>query len=375
MKKQLITSLLAIFTTLTCYAQDKVTGHLNLGYVTPFTDLTAIDYAQYRPNLVVDGGISYEAWDVFRVRGNLMAGIINADNGTSYFESTIIEPSANVDLDVFKWFNWDSKVRLYASAGLGMLFYSSKRFNLATGALENQSPPQGDDGGYSPNGVGMGGGNIEIPITPKIGLTAGYNLRMPLGNDVIDASAQGAGNDFYGVGALGLTFDLKHVVPEGKTEVDAEKYQNLQSKVGELEDKNEKLMSDQEKVARLEMSNQEKDLKIAQLESRLDSLKNRTADMKVVKKSSSTDDSEEGSDYTSLGKPAYRLVVASLPSKEAAKNWIERGSLKSEEMKIAYIEKLDTYRVVYKSFETIAAAKKELQDVKMAIEDAWIAKF
>jgi len=49
--------------------------------------------------------------------------------------------------------------------------------------------------------------------------------------------------------------------------------------------------------------------------------------------------------------------------------------LDRDEMMIAYIERLDTYRVIYKSSDSMAAAKKHRDEARKYYSDAWIAKF
>ena len=76
-----------------------------------------------------------------------------------------------------------------------------------------------------------------------------------------------------------------------------------------------------------------------------------------------------------LSRPAYRIIVISLPTREMAQRWIDKSNLDKSEMVIAYIPDLNTHRVVYKSFNTFPAARKEQQRLKRSISDAWIIKF
>ena len=139
-----------------------------------------------------------------------------------------------------------------------------------------------------------------------------------------------------------------------------------------------------EKVARLEMSNQEKDMQLEMMRSELDSIKANpvvvTKEVKpgkgermVVREAGS--DQAAGTGNADLGPVRYRVVVVSSPSQAGAQRFIDRCKLDKSEMMIAYIEKLDTYRVIYKSSESLDSAKKAAQEARQYYSDAWIAKF
>lgn len=376
MKKLLTTTFLGLSLCTTTMAQEKFQGHLNVGYVTPFTDLAETDFDQFTPNLAVDLGLSYRLSELLRLRGNLLIGSMNATNGSNFFETSLVEPSASLDLDITNLFNAKGDFKFYGSGGLGFLLYNAKLFNNTTGALVNESPPFNSQQGYSPNGIGTASGILEFPLGEKLNLSASYGLRVTLFNDVVDAFSSGSSNDFYGVGAVGLTFKLGHSVPEGQIAVEEDKYNGLNDKVNTLSQKNKELKDQQQNLAQLEMSNQEKDLKIAQLQSHVDSLESNLSNVDVVKQPTDSAGKETVPGVkTEFGEPAFRIVVMSMPSEKLAQEWIERGKLESDEMFIAYSEKVDGYRVVYRSFKTYEAAKKELQNVKMAVPDAWIIKF
>lgn len=375
MRNLLMTAFIGLIICSSSVAQEKFQGHLNVGYITPFTDFAETNFDQFKPNLAVDLGLSYRFSDLLRLRGNLLIGSMNATNGSTFHETTMLEPSASVDLDLMNLFNADSKLRLYGSAGLGFLLYNAKLFSNTNGDLLTQSPSFSSQKGYSPNGIGMASGILEYPLTEKLNLSASYGLRVTLFNDVIDGFENGSSNDYYGVGTIGLNFKLGHSTPPGQVAVDEDKYNGLNDKVNDLTKKNKELKDQQQSLAQLEMSNQEKDLKIAQLQSHVDSLESTLSNVDVVKQPRGEDGKPAAKLKTEYGEPAFRIIVMSMPSEKLAQEWIERGKLESDEMFIAYSEKVDSYRVIYKSFETYQAAKKELQNVKMAVPDAWILKF
>jgi len=376
MLKRLFSFILVFLLSNAAFGQEKFAGHLNVGYLTPLMDLSDNNLDRLKPNLAVDLGLSYQIYPLLRLRGNLAAGIMNADNGTSFFETNILEPSASLDLDVLQLFKAKSQLKLYGTAGVGMLFYSGRVFNISSNALESQSPPPSDQKGLSPTGIGIGGFSLEYPLNDRLSLAGGYTLRIPLLNDWLDGTEQGQGDDYYGMATLGLVFKMGHSIPKGSVAVEESKYEALNQKVQSLQKKNSQLQDQQENLAQLEMAAQEKDLKIAQLKAQNDSLELALNSVDVVKERSTTTDNTTGSSLREdYGEPAYRIIVMSMPSEALAQKWIDRAKIESDEMFIAYNEKVNTYRVVYKSFATYEAAKKELQGVKMAVPDAWIIKF
>jgi predicted RNase H-like nuclease (RuvC/YqgF family) len=195
----------------------------------------------------------------------------------------------------------------------------------------------------------------------------------------VDAFNSGT-NDMYGIVTAGLTYYLKSDRDKKKIEVDPNKYDALKLKADSAATIGNKLNRQSEKVATLEMSNQEKDMQIELLNQSVDSLKTmpRTAvanyssgnnQMGVPQRTTSRQAS------TDLGATMWRVVIVSSPSEAGAQKFIDRSRLNKDYMQIAYIEKLDTYRVIYKSASTLAEAKDYRTEAREYYSDAWVAKF
>ena len=104
--------------------------------------------------------------------------------------------------------------------------------------------------------------------------------------------------------------------------------------------------------------------KTAAVESAEESTKANTGSSKNSRKSS-----------TDLGPEAFRVVIVSTPTEMGAQRFINRSKLNTDDMLIAYIEELDTYRVIYKSSSDLNEAKKFRTQARKQYSDAWIGKF
>lgn len=69
----------------------------------------------------------------------------------------------------------------------------------------------------------------------------------------------------------------------------------------------------------------------------------------------------------------WRLVVSSMPSEERAESFIERNDLSGAE--IVYIERLDTYRVIFASFTDLREAQAEYENLQNNFPNSWLVYF
>lgn len=416
MKKFTAITLLFIFTGFSASAQlfdvpeDPWSGNLALGLGFPMTDLTEVTYTGYKPNLAVSAGIGLQLRNNLRLRGDLLAGFLNGNNANSYFQAEIFEGNLALEYNLISLLeeNTNFKLNLVAGAGAGLL--NSNRFDINTRQriAEVPSPPGSI---YSYQVHGLGGVNVMIPIQKSLDLTLGYVQRVVIDQPWIDGLESGEATDMYGMMELGFTVYLRDPRDKSKMEVDPNRYKNLQLKADSLDMMADMRKRNSEKVARLEMSNQEQEVQIAALQAKVDTLQieneeltetlkeggqivirrgSKPADKKTASGGStgSTEKSDAGKQSEksdAASKPTvtkkvmedvmYRVVIGSLPSREAAERYIARSSLPSDEMFIAYIDDLDTYRVVYKSTTTYALARKYMLEAKSKYADAWIIEF
>lgn len=373
MYRTLVLATLFTFTTLSLHGQEKLSGAIYGGVLFPHNDFNQTDYVGYKRNWAVGINMGYQVGSFIRLRGDINTGLLNGNNATNYYETDIYEASLGADFNLIKLFAPDyNMVKLNIQGGVGMMMYSARLYNRATSQKVVESPIRGVRT-FSPNAIVVYGANLSFEITPKLDFTLGYTNRYTDAVDWMDGQKSGDHTDTYGMGQVGFTFYLKKDEDPTKIEIDKKRYNNLlatQDSLGKQLDQRE---VNQEKLAELEMANEEKSVKIRMLESEIDTLKKNLiakVDTAITKPAPFAANAS-----AVLAQEQYRVVVASLPTREMAQRWIDKSRLDKSEMVIAYIEDLNTYRVVYKSFDTYPAARKELLSIKPTVSDAWVVKF
>lgn len=378
MKKLQLSLVFVLATTVSGFAQNNLSANVFTGLFFPFNDFTSTDYQGYKPNLGVGAGIGYNFGDAFRLRGDLLYGTMNGNNTSWYYQTTIFEPQLSGELNLVGLFTDGDGIKLNLRLGTGFSIYQANLYDLGTGNRLTESPPRTDKA-LSPNAFVSYGGNIGIPLSHKLDLTIGYQNRYIFDNDWIDAFAGGEATDQYGFASIGFVYYLKTDRAPGTVEVEENRYQKLVSESDSAMALREQVLDQKEMVDQLEMEQQEQNMVINNLKAELDSLRMSTATNYDTIKGWTMPPSEtpptEAVAAEILSEPAYRIIVASLPTREMAQRWIDRTSLDKSQMVIAYIEHLNTHRVIYKSYPTFPAARKEQQQIKGSVPDAWIIRF
>lgn len=372
MKKLLFPTLLAACTVFSVQAQEKLSGHLYTGWLVPQNDFTDSDYEGNKPNLAIGVGMGYQLAPALTLRGDLMAGNMDGNHTTYYYETSMYEAKLGLDFNVVKLFKKDyEKVKLNVHVAPGMAFYSARMYDINTRQKLVESPVPGEKA-LSPNFILAYGGSVGIALTPKLDLNIGYSNRFVDEVEWMDANKSGDYSDYYGMAQVGFTYYLK--TDPSKVEVDKKAYADLNKSVANLKEEAKENEENEDRIAVLEMENESKAQRIEELEAELDSAKtNYTTAMATT---TVTAGKEAPADTEAiLGTPQYRIIIASLPNRAMAQRFIDRSNLDKSGMVIAYIENLNTYRVIYKSYPTFEAARKELLSIKGAIPDAWVVKF
>jgi hypothetical protein len=348
-------------------AQEKMSGYITSGLFVPFNDFTGSDFPGSKLNAFAGIGLGYQISKELKLRGDFTAGSMNGNSGVElFYESVLYEGMLNAQYNLISLFSPKSRWELNANLGLGGVFYNTNLYDFDTRQVLTESPNPAS-GGLSFNPLIAGGVELAIPITRNIKLMGGYNQRIVIGQDFMDGFERGS-NDFYGTLNIGLGFYFGKKIEKGKMEIDRKKYNQMRSSIDSLSSLEPEV--DTEQIARMEMANQEKDLKIQAMQMEMDSLR-----ANVVKI-----DSEEGARakpdaQAILANKQYRIVVASLPTQAMAQRWIDNSTLDNSEMIIVYVEAVDSYRVIYRSYNSISAAKKDMPVVRDVVADAWIANF
>lgn len=383
MKKTISLSIFSFFLSSALMAQEKISVNLEFGLGIPFVELNSNNFTGYKPNLGINAGIGYKFDDASRLRADVMAGQFNGNNTLYYFQSQSYEGSLSYEYNILKWFGDISNgFKLNGRVGIGAGIMNSNLYDITTRARVREVPNISTGNSFSIQTFVLAGANAGIPITNKIDLNIGYAHRILWFQPWVDAYDPNS-FDTYGYFTAGLTMFLKSDRDKSKIEVDPKKFEALKLKADSSDAFAAQANRSNEKVARLEMSNQEKDMQLAMLKSEVDSLKanpvvvtkevSKPSGARPVTTPSSSGDAATGS--AELGPVQYRVVVVSSPTQAGAQKFIDRSKLDKSEMQIAYIEKLDTYRVIYKSSTSIEDARAARAEARKYYADAWIAKF
>jgi len=381
MKKLYYLLTVALLTIGALSAQDKLSGNFEIGLGMPFVQLDQSNYLGYKANLAVNAGIGYQLDASSRLRVDAIAAQFNGNNDDVFYQTQTFEGSLSYEYNVVHLFDPKSNFKINGRAGLGAGLMNANLYDRDTRQRIAEVPAQTVDGSaYSLNTFILLGANTGIPLTNKLDLNIGYAHRVLLFQPWLDAF-NSSSFDMYGFVTAGLTYYLKSDRDKSKIEVDPKKYNALKTSADQADEVSAKLDRQAEKVATLEMSNQEKDMQIDLLNQKVDSLNSMPRMTKKEELASGLSNSGTGNSKnyrkasTDLGPEAFRVVIVSSPTEMGAQKFINRSKLDTEDMQIAYIQELDTYRVIYKSTSNLSEAKKFRTDARKYYSDAWIGKF
>ncbi len=341
---------------------EKLYINASLSYLIPFTDITGSDGEFNKFNHGLDFGIGYKFDEVLALRGSWMIGRLDGYDGLRYSQSFITEPGLYLDYDLFEKFKPGSRWKGVATFGLSWL--------LSTSDLDIANPKELIT--YSPNGTGYSnaptatfGGMLYAPISDRTFLTLGGSLKYLAFNDFLDAFENGSGDDWLGSIQLGVSIDLGRTAKSGERIVKDSEYQTIKNSEAIAKKELEDQMIEFEKDLRA------KDMLARQLQNDIDSLK---AEMnKRVLPTTITPNTEVNT--SSSSDPKWRVVIGSFPNQALAQKYIDNLNLDKSQMQVLFVESVNTYRVIYKSFDTQNAALKARSEIRSSIKDAWVVKF
>jgi len=333
-------------------------------YLLPFTDLYESNFDQNRLDLGLEMGLGYRFTEVLALRGGYMVGNMDGDIGNKYSETQLNELSLNADIDLFHLFNSNSRWRGMAEVGVGWLWFNSRRYFVAEDPYFLQSYVP-NDGRHSQNATLRAGGSLYIPLNERIELLLGAGIRLPLGADYLDAMAAQDDDDMYGAIQLGLSFTLGRTVHPDESVVKTNDYNVLKEDKSALEQEIARVTAEKDK----ELADQKARLATTQrqLDSARTALNKREVEIEELKAAKVVTATDSGK--------RWRVVVGSFPTQAMAQRFIDRVNLEKEEMVILFVDDLDTYRVVYKSFDSMNAALKARQKARSVVSDAWVIEF
>lgn len=377
--------------------EDPWSGDLGLGLGFAMTSLSDNTYTGYKPNLAVAAGLGYQLNPSLRLRGWILNGFLNGNDDLRFYQTQVIEGNLALEYNLIHLIEKNTNFKLNLLGGLGYGLLTGHLYEIGTRRRITSTP--GQEGNiFSYHVQGLVGLNVGIPIDKSLDLKLGYTHRIPWQQPWVDTYDGGEFTDMYGMVNLGFTVYLRDPRDKSKMEVDPKRYKNLQLKADSLDMVADMRRINQEKMARLEMNIQEQEVQIAALQAKVDTVQERNEELmetleeggqlvvkgggktgsgdKVIRSRPSGEDKDERMvSKEVMDNVMYRVVIGSLPSRKAAENFMNRSGLEDQEMFVAYVESLDTYRVVYKSASTYELARKYLLEAKKTFKDAWVIEF
>lgn len=376
MKKIYFCLLPLLFMALGLQGQDQWSGQAAIAIGMPYVDLNSTDYTGYKPNLGVTAGLGYQWKPYLKVRGDVLGGQLNGNGPDTYYITQLYEGSLSLELNLLQLSNSSSNLKINILGGLGASLLNTNLYRRTDRSKITEVPAISQDKPYSTDFFGLAGLNVGIPLNESMDLNAGYAHRIFLDQPWIDATNTGT-TDSYGMITVGLTFQLTKPIGEGNMEIDKRRYRELQQKEQALKEVKEEDSKQAERIARLEMSNQEKEMQVAMLKQKVDSMKaNPAPAQKTANRSSDEGISisrPSGSSATASNQ--YRVIIGSLPTRAKAEAFIRKSSLDQSGMMVAEVPELNTFRVIYKSSSSIDEARRFRDEAQGAYPDAWIIKF
>ncbi len=329
-----------------------------------FGDITTREEPGNRMNLAFSAGVSYYMGDAWRFTAQWTQGNFAGGNGSMFFETSYIEPSAIAAYDLMPLFDKKSSWLLEVEAGLGWTAFHSTAYNQSGGRVLARVP---NEGTYSNTASGIFGGKLGYRIHDKIDLRLGYSHRIMWDNDWFDGQKSGDGDDQYGAVTIGVAFRLKSDVKKGEMKVKEREYKTLVSENKQLKDEVELAMVEHE--ANLKA----KDETIAQLQSRIDSMESLPA-VNTAKEAAELE-REEALDG-GIMENKYHVVIGSFKSQNNAETYVaEQFASEKDKIRIIYVQDMKMYRVIYNSYDSFYDAKRDIEKLKDRVKGLWIVRY
>jgi hypothetical protein len=369
--KKYVLSLAVICFGVSIQAQEKLTIQGQTGLALPYTDIRDFSYTGINHNITVGTGLGYylDENNHTRLRLDLLSGKMAASNESVAWDNQFFEISTSYEYNILALIDKSSKLKLNLRAGVGMAIFTARAIDRRTRMNINEVPIGfNSQRAFEWGNFGLLGANFAFPISDRLAFNLGYNHRFMFSQnlDAIPSSS----NDTYGVMTLGFTASLKSGRNPKKVEIEPEVLSDLRAKV----DVYEKMANDREseRIAKIEMRNQELDAQILMLKQEL-------AEMKQIEESSQE---ANQSPKLAASKPAsvsqnekFRVVIASLPTQALAERFVLNSGISNNQVEIFYVKEVNSFRVVIKSTNDRAEAVQTLNSVKSDFNDAWIARF
>lgn len=314
--------------------------------------------------------IQYGITDYLRAYGDLTFGSANGGNEFFYYENQHLQGLTGLQLDAVKAFGGDSKLGIYGDIGFGWNFGQSESREVSTGRLR-RVPAQG---AFTNAPVLAGGGGISYSISNQVDLYGGYRTAWLYDNDWADGFQSGDYSDWLGQISIGVRFAIDG--HDKKVKIDQSEYNELVNARKQAESERDEAIADLES-ARNQYDAQIEDMYnvLSIMNNNIDSLKQKITVLKQSDRGESTFDVQNEDGTVTPGANLWRIVIGSFPNAESARAFAGRAVAGEGEYEVVFIEDLETYRVVYKSYSSLSLAREDLTEVREQVPDAWIIKF
>lgn len=322
--------------------------------------------------------LQYTAYPNLQVYGDLTFGSANGGNSSFYFETQFLQGSLGLQYDVFGAISNDWKLQGNIDLSLGWSYLQAVGFDAATNNLIAKVPYEG---GYSSAPVLGLGGNLSYPLSNQVDIMVGYRMYKMYDHDWVDARKAGEHDDYIGQAFIGVRFALNGHTP--MAEVTQEDYDDLVAAKRKAEQDRDEAQEELE-TSRRRYDAQIEDLYnvLSIMNNNIDSLNEKITVLRSNPNATNsagvseyTVNNPDGSSSADASNAMWRIVIGSFPTAEGAREFADRKPVQGGDYKVVFIEDLRTYRVVYNSYETLAAAKADLTTVRHVIGEAWIIKF
>ncbi len=314
-----------------------------------------------RPNLAILPQVSYHFNNQFRVNGNVGIGIISGTDDVLNFQSTYVEPSLSLSYNLLTLFNKQTRYAFEIEGGLGWMSFYTEVFN-ASKQLVTTVP---NEGTMSQSAFGLYGAKFRLPVSKNVSANIGYANRYVVDNDWMDGLPSENENDSYGTLSVGITFNFSNTIKNDEKAIKKTELKSILSKNDELE---EELKAEKAKSSEVI---KEKESRIADLQSHIDSLKS----ARVVSSPAEAEEINQINANQNLT-AKYHCILGSFSSLQNAKSFIEKDFKgESDQIDIVYMEDKKLYRVVYIGRLDYQTAKKDVVRFFAKAPDAWIAQF
>ncbi len=324
-------------------------------------------------------GVGFElqwGWtDKLRVYGDLSYGSANGGNTENFFEQQYLMGLTGIQWDVYGQFVPDSKLAITLDGIFGWSYFQVAGFDANTGQLVARVPAEG---AWSSSPIVGAGAGISYPLNNQVDVYLGYRHFLMIENDWGDGVNDGDPSDHIGQISVGLRLALNGHEPMAK--IPQDDYDALLTAKSQAERERDEAQDELE-TTRNRYDAQVEDMYnvLSLMNNNLDSLEEKITVLRKDPEGSSSDyvvqNRENDSQSTSSSDGQWRIVIGSFPTAQRAQDFAAQRVIDGGEYEVVFIEDLNTYRVVYNSYSSLATARNDLSRVKSVISSAWIIRF